>query len=315
MEIRGNRWKWKAFWVFVIAVLFFVGIRIYYRATDDFRIANITYDQLNNLAWNIAPLTSNEKKNLDKILNQKFYYIDKGAQSYAFKSQDGLYVLKFFKFKHLRPHWFLQMLPSVGAIKKYQDNQLKRKEKNLKGVFAGYKLAYELDREDSGLYFIHLNKTTDLQKSVILVNKIGFEQTIDLDPIVFIVQKRVEQFKIVMDHLLNKGDVETAKKRIAQVLELYFSEYKKGLYDKDHGVMHNIGFIGEKPIHFDVGKMSQFDNNNPEFYKNDLKMVIYRMKGWIKNNHPDKYSELSIFIEKESSELNEKLENAIEMDK
>ena len=33
------------------------------------------------------------------------------------------------------------------------------KQKKLDGVFAGYRLAYEVHRVESGLLFIHLNKT------------------------------------------------------------------------------------------------------------------------------------------------------------
>ena len=78
--------------------------RLYYRLTDDFRLANITYELPFKPSWKVPSLTKEEYSRLAQITNQKFTYIGKGAQCYAFASEDGEYVLKFFKFKHLKPN-------------------------------------------------------------------------------------------------------------------------------------------------------------------------------------------------------------------
>src|SRR5205085_10468413 len=97
MNIRLKKWIYALF-----AILIIFGLsRLYYRLTDDFRIANITYDLPFTPPWKVPHLTLDEYKNLEKILSQTFSYIGKGAQCYAFKSEDGKFVLKFFKFKHL----------------------------------------------------------------------------------------------------------------------------------------------------------------------------------------------------------------------
>lgn len=107
-----NKTNFRIFlWIGIVAVLLFGMGRLYFRLTDDFRLGNITYDMPHHDEWDIPKLSDEERQRLDSILSQKFTYIGKGAQSYAFGSDDGKYVLKFFKFKHLTPHWFVEMFP------------------------------------------------------------------------------------------------------------------------------------------------------------------------------------------------------------
>jgi hypothetical protein len=270
---------------------------LYYRLTDDFRLSNITYDLPHESRWETPPLTTEEKQHLATLLNQKFYYLGKGAQSYAFVSEDQLYVIKFFKFKHLKPNVFVDLLPPIPPFKKYKHQSIERKERKLIGVFDGYALAYREHREDSALLFLHLLPTDTLRQTVTLVDKIGIERQVNLDEMVFLVQKKGETLRNRLRHLLNENRLEEAKQTLAGVLQMYLSEYKKGLYDRDHGVMQNTGFVGDQPFHLDVGKFSHDDRmQNMAFYKKDFEHVIWKMDHWIKESYPQYDAELSPFL-------------------
>lgn len=276
----------------------FCCIRLYYNLTDDFRQSNITYDMPNRPEWNIQPLTNVEKAKLEQTLGQKYYYIGKGAQSYAFGSEDKKYVLKFFKFKHLKPSIFVDLLPPVSPFKEYKAKQSQRKARKLEGVFAGYRLAYEMHREDSGLLFIHLNKTGHLKITVNVLDKIGRQHQIALDDFVFVLQYKAQTMRQVMHDLLENNNVALAKHRINQILDLYLSEYQKGIFDHDHGVMHNAGFVADRPIHLDVGKLKKDESmRNKENYLKDIELVVRRMDKWLKENEPKHYPELAAHIE------------------
>src|SRR5947199_6221017 len=101
-----------------ISLLLLIGLSIkgILRITDDFRLSGITHEMSIKDDWKIDPLNENEKARLRQIFAQKFTYLGKGAQSYAFVSHDNQYVLKFFKFKHLRPNFLLNMVPPVGFL-------------------------------------------------------------------------------------------------------------------------------------------------------------------------------------------------------
>ncbi len=297
MEKKTQSLTGRLFWIVLAVVIATAIVRIYYRATDDFRLNNIVYDLSYHQEWEIQPLSSAEETHLNAILNQKFSYIGKGAQCYAFASDDQQYVIKFFKFKHLKPSIFTDLLPSIPPFQHYKERQVRKKERKLNSIFAGYKLAYEKDKTESGLIFIHLNPTDTVHKTIIVRDKIGLERVIDLDQVVFIVQEKAQTLRNVLADLLDKGDLTAAKSRIGQIFDLYLSEYQKGVYDRDHGVMHNTGFVGDRPIHLDVGKLSQDDNiRNPETAQKDFALVIDRMETWLRSSYPEDFPVLHEYI-------------------
>ena len=279
-------------------LLLFGLTRIYFCLTDDFRLANMTYDLPHRPEWEVENLGEEDRQLLQKILQQKFSYMSKGAQSYAFGSEDQRYVLKFFKFKHLKPHWIVELFPSIPPFSSYREKQTRRKWNKLEGVFSGYRLAYEVHRKESGLIFIHLNKTHHLYPPIHVIDKLGFNRTIHLDDVVFIIQDKAVITRTVMQTLLQQNDLRTAKKRIKQIFDLYLSEYHKGIVDHDHGVMHNIGFVGENPIHLDVGNLKADEwIKQPEFYESDLVKIAVKLATYIQSNFPEHYSEMGRAIE------------------
>lgn len=287
-----------------IVIALFVAARIYYYLTDDFREGNITYEMPYESSWQIAPLTQQEEAKVNQILNQPWHYIGKGAQSYAFVSEDDRYVLKFFKFKHLRPSWFLDSLPPIGPLKDYKDTQAARKERKLFGVFQSYKLAYDQDRKESGLVFIQLNTVGNPQRSVVVIDKLGISRKIELAEIPFILQDKGQTLRNVLRELLDHGDVVTTEYRLGQILDMYAGEYQRGLFDHDHGVMQNTGFVGERPIHLDVGKLLRDESmKNRDIAKKDAQLVTNNMKEWIGKNFPEYKERLSQFLDRKVQQL------------
>lgn len=297
--MENKRWRrWGS--LILIMICLCIGARLYYRLTDDFRVANMTYELPFKAPWVVPPLDAEEKRSLEQILDQRFTYIGKGAQCYAFVSEDEEYVLKFFKFKHLKPHWLVDNLPSIPPFKDYKDQCIERKKRKLIGVFNGYELAYRVNKETSALIYLHLVPTDYLNLKVEIVDKIGIERTINLDDVVFLVQKRGETLRTRLHHLLDQGQVEEAKLAMAMILDMYASEYEKGVYDHDHGILHNTGFIGSRPFHLDVGKLHADERiKDVEFNKKDLEHVVWKMDVWIKRSYPHYYPEFASYLSEE----------------
>lgn len=301
IDHRPAIWPRRLLCLTLVSVFIFFSARVYYRLTDDFRLRHIVHELPHNPDWE-TPITAEDRLFLETLSQKPFAYLGKGAQSYAFISEDGQYVLKFFKFKHLKPSWIVNHLPEVGPLKQYKEKSVARKERQIQSVFTGYKLAYDVHREESGLLFVHLNPTDELGMSVVVYDKIGRRFEIPMDPYIFVVQKRADVNRDVMDALLANGDLELAKQKIRQIIALYLSEYKKGIYDRDHGVLHNVGFIGDQPIHLDIGKltlaphMKEQDNWEP-----DLKIVALKYHRWMSEKYPQYYEEVMSTLEDELS--------------
>lgn len=285
-------------WIFVLLISLFVAGRLYYRITDDFRISNITYDFKGDQEWVSPSLTKEEQLRLATIFDQRFTYIGKGAQCYAFVSADQNYVLKFFKFKHLVPGFWVNFLPSISPFKGWKQNEIARKETKLRSVFSGYQLAYQENREGSGLLYLHFTPTNYFPKRTIVIDKMGIEREIDLDRVAFLLQKKGETFRSRLNYQLAQNNVEGAKHSIGQILEMYIREYQNGTYDRDHGVMHNTGFIGDHPFHLDIGKFSKEEKMKLlDVFKEDFRHIAWKIDTWIKNSHPKDYRALSTYIE------------------
>lgn len=290
-----KKWRWLT--LFFLVLLSIGAIRTYFRLTDDFRLANITYDIPYHPEWNIELLDLSEKQKLDSILSQTFSYLGKGAQSYVFSSDDQQYVIKFLKFKHLKPSLLASALPNVWPFKSYLEAVSKRKQKKFDSIFNGYRLAYRLHRGESGLMFIQLNPSGK-NRVIVLKDKIGLKRSLDLGTVPYIIQKKGQTLRQVLTELLDEKNTEAAKERISQIFALYMGEYRKGIYDRDHGVLHNVGFADKKALHLDVGKLSyNEETKNPEFYRKDIRKVADRMIPWIAETYPSMSKELILHIE------------------
>lgn len=290
----------RCFALSIAAVVIFGGFRLYYRLTDDFRFSNMTYSLPFEAPWKVPPLSSEEREQLAQILDQKFSYIGKGAQCYAFASADQQYVLKFFKFKHLKPNFLVDLIPPIPPLKSFKQQCIERKKRKLIGVFNGYDLAFRENRNDSELIYLHLLPTQDLNLKATVVDKIGFERIIDLDDVVFLVQRKGETLRTRMQRLLKNGRLEEAEQAIASIINMYIKEYQKGIYDHDHGVMHNTGFVGSQPFHLDVGKLNKDERvKDVAVYKKDLEHVLWKIDVWIKASYPSYYPRFTAFLSHE----------------
>ncbi|MCE2982701.1 MAG: hypothetical protein LW832_03945 [Parachlamydia sp.] len=288
----------------VACALLFGAARLYYALTDDFRLSNMTYQLDFEAPWTPPLLSAKENNELNQLTSQKFHYIGKGAQCYAFASQDGEVVLKFFKFKHLKPSLLVNMLPSIPPFKDYKEAAIERKRNKLISVFEGYDLAYRVNKQDSELIYLHLVPTVGLFHTVTVVDKLGLEHLIDLDSVVFLLQKKGETLRTRMTRLLAAGQEEAAKESLSQILHMYMKEYRKGVYDRDHGVMHNTGFVGDVPFHLDVGKFTEEERmKTAEFYTKDLEHIAWKMDLWVKRTFPASYPALSGHLTAELAKL------------
>jgi hypothetical protein len=275
------------------------GYAIHIFVEDRFSLANISYE--NSVPFPEPSLDSQEEipKELHSIFQQKFTYLGKGHQTYAFVSEDNNYVLKFFKFTYLKPSKMLNLFSSLPQIDKYKVKDEKLKQQKLERLFKGYQIAFEKDKDNSGLIYIHLAKTQHLKTLVSLKDQLGFQHLIPLDPFVFVIQKKVKMTKHELGDLLARQDIEGFKKRMDQLIKLYIDEYQRGLYDSDHNIMSNTGFLHQQAIRLDVGRLTYTKEiEDPAIYVQNLRNIFAnRINKWLKNNYPQYAQELIEYTE------------------
>jgi hypothetical protein len=201
----------------------------------------------NNPEWDIAPLSSDEQQKLLHIFSQPFHYLASGAQAYAFESEDGKYVIKFFRMNHLIPR----------TIHFFRPKKFEKRKSNLQLTFSAYKLVYEKFREETGLHYIHLNKSSHLKTLLHVTDQKNKEHAIDLDQVPFIVQDKAELLQHRLHRLKAEEKFEELEVTVDRFLDLVRHRIELGLTDLDDGIENNYGFVGDRPIHLDVGKVCE----------------------------------------------------------
>lgn len=179
------------------------------------------------------------------ILSQKFTFLGEGAQAIAFASEDGKYVLKLFKMRRFTPSYMDQLCPHV----------VRRRLKNLHWVFNGYRNAYQDLRRESGLVWIHLAKTSTIHQTLTIFDRDGIEHHIDADATEFVIQENAELIFRRLTRLYKEGKKSELEKAIASIQALVQYRIDKGYVDRDKAVSNNYGFVGNRAIQFDIGRL------------------------------------------------------------
>lgn len=262
--LRGKR-----FWLLLVlpAVVLWGSYQLYQSKAFGFSPARICSNFSYNPDWAIEE--PQDTTPLKSILNQKFKYLAAGAQSYAFVSEDEKFVVKFFIMKH--------QIPRLSDL--WHPEKVEVRKQNLLSIFKAHKLAYDELKSDTGLIYIHLNKSHHLQTPLQIVDRIGRTFLIDLDQTEFVIQEKAELIFTRLKKLLDQGDKEKVQQCIQSTLALVQRRLEQRITDQDKAVKHNYGFVGDRAILLDIGRIEK-TTPNPDHYKR----IKQRIDKWLQEN-------------------------------
>lgn len=276
---------------FLFAGCFFGIQQLCHRATHGFRVYKIHSYLPYDTRWEIAPLAEVQRKEVDAALAQEFRYLGNGLQCYAFASADDRYVLKVFKHHHMRPKSWLNQIRLPGLLDIKRQQIIRSRERRCENSFKSYKIAYNCLKEETGIIYIHLNKTSEFSHLLKLIDNIGIKHTVDLNQVEFILQKKAEPFFPILEkHILTKNDTE-AKKCLDSLILLIIGRSKKGIADKDPVVWRNFGFAGNRAVEIDVGSFVEDPYAaKPYWLKNELFYETLEVRKWLQTHAPHLHS-------------------------
>jgi hypothetical protein len=216
---------------------------------------------------------------IDNILNQKFYYLNKGQQFFVFESEDKKYVIKFLKsFKKDR---FLYKFFKIFSKKNLEKEDFQNYK--LTNFLKNVSLVFENLKDKCALTYIHLSKT-NLNKSIVLYDKCFLKHNINLDDSYFVLQKKVNPiskiFKsknISIDY--KKDLIKSFFKMIKDIDDLGY------LYDDYH--LNNIGLADDKLVVLDIGSFHIKEKKNSNY--DIIKKSSYRLYKEIVNTNLNNY--------------------------
>lgn len=271
--------------LFLFSISFFLGVdRLAHRHSSRFSLNKIISVQCISPEWEIPPLPQEEREAIDQILSQKFTYYNKGSQSYVFISEDKKYILKFLKQDKLRTRSWLAHLPL--SFNPYYEDYLFKQEK-CHATFAACKTSFTELKKESGLIYVHLNNTRDLNKKVTIFDKNGEKHIVDIDKTSYYVQKRAQLIYSRIAELMHQNETEKAKEIISSVFSLIDYLGKKGVCDNDPILRKNFGLIDDIAVQIDIGKL-KIDSLRQQSlaYKDEAGSITNSFKVWLEKNYP-----------------------------
>ena len=229
-----------------------------------------------------------------QILNQPFFFLGNGAQCYAFESLDQKYVVKFFKHHHMRVNSWLNQIKLSPLLHHYRLKLTGGGQERLDLIFGSCKISYELLKEETGLIYVHLNKTNNLQKKLTIVDKLHIAHTVDLDQIEFVVQKKAKMLYPTLKKLRNANDIETIKQHLDSLLAFFSKRLALGIADNDPIFHRNFGSIDSKTVEIDQSSFFFSPSlKKPYAQKRALYFETLKLKSWVKKHTPQAYDYLN----------------------
>lgn len=223
------------------------------RATDGFFPYPIPSSFPFHPEWEADRLTAEEKKEIDLLCSQPFFYLGKEHQCFVFESKDQSAVLKFpFHSQTLPPFW---LRPIPFFAERFHTKKILGKQKKLQTDAMSYLLAFDQLKMETGLLCVHLNRTKHNLPTVVLFDKIGVKQTVALDDFEFVIQKKADPLIATLDRWMANGEVTCAKGGLSALISLFANRYAKGIEDGEYVLEGNYGFIEGVPMQIDVGRL------------------------------------------------------------
>jgi hypothetical protein len=257
-----------------------ITIKFYQLITDGFRIDKIKFEPfLENI------VVEDNFFEVENILNQKFKYLSKGCQTYVFQSEDKKYVLKFIRYQRYKPYLWLKTFENKYFLNNYYTKLKNHKDKLFVQSINSYQIANDYLKDETKILYIHLNQTTNLNKKVVIIDRVNQKFEINLDEYGFILQKKASSLS---KHLINNLNNENHLKEITNsFLNLTDSIYKKGFINSDYNCIKNSGIIENDVIFTDLGSFKKIDNLNEKIvYKNEMNKFMKYYKRWTDRHSP-----------------------------
>lgn len=199
------------------------------------------------------------------LLNQPFRYLAKGRQCFAFVSEDGKTVIKFLNYDRF--------------------SFTKRRRDRFQTTLSSLQLAWEFLREETGLLYLHLQRGGALP-SIELIDRGHRRHRIDLNQVVFVLQKRATP---IQEEFERRG----IEPSIDALLSIVRKRCEQGITDDDYDLWINFGFVEDRLILFDPGRLSLSDAlKTPEGIAKEIRIATKRLRKWLLAKHPEEVAYL-----------------------
>lgn len=253
----------------IVAVAFFLSLSIDSYLCDGFSKKHIHSKRQEFQVVKVADPT------IVPILAQNYFYKEKGSQCYVFESQDGEYVLKFFRFQ-----------------------RYKSKKRSIEDLIESCELAFRELKNETHLLTVHLNKTNELKIQVKCFDKMNRAFLVDMDEVEFILQRKATSLYPYLSELIESNKKQEAKEALANLVHLLNQRMEKGIFDGDAALIKNAGFYDGQAMFIDIGQFKK-QSQDQQTAQLELKKVTSDLKTWLESKDQELVSYLDELTSKQ----------------
>ena len=228
-----------------------------------------------------------EFSKLEEIFAQPFHFLGQGKQMRAYESADKQWVLKFFNpMRPLKRGWTRRWKWwGRTASLKWISREWFCKKKRLKKLFYRHKIAYEYLKEETGLVFVHLSPSEKVSHYVHLFDPYEKKHILHLANAPFVLQKKATLVGPFLHQLLAEEKIVEAKLAISELEKLFEKSLEVGITDRIQTMHNNYGFVDQKPIQIDVGRIHYLPSLK-EHPDAERERILHNFHAWIQNHFP-----------------------------
>jgi len=253
------------------------------RETGKFILTAITTYASQDPVIPASPPSSEEE--LSRALDQEYSYLGCGGQAYVFSSANGEFVIKLLKKRRYRIPGYLYYIP---FIQEYRAAKEKKYLQRLKREFSSYRIAFESFSRECALLYLHLDKSSHLNLSLTLIDKLQIKHQIDLDSTYFILQRKAQPPYLAISELMSKSKIEESQRILTLLIDLILLRYQRGYSDGDPNIEKNCGVLKDRVIKMDIGRFAPHSEEKLQIcLKVELYSIMRPLQHWIRQNHPE----------------------------
>ena len=276
------------YWVTGLVALCLTALAIW--RTDGFSIASIkspllsTADPISFSTWEWPA---------------QFRYLGRGRQMFAFESEDGAYVLKFFNQNNLETPWYVRLFGSTKEKKRWAEK--------IRIYPESYRLAIAHLPEETGLLHVHMGTSSSNYPSVTLIDKASARYTIDLSRVPFVLQKKGQgSFLKALIAAQEEGKIDAV---IDAFLAFHAKRIGHHIADHDKDIKRNYCWEKNRPLYIDPARffyeprLSDSARCHLEWEK-----TTYRLRIWLSRHAP----EAILILDEKLSKLGDLFEDQVD---
>lgn len=214
----------------------------------------------------------------DLALAQKYRFLGRGRQCFAFESEDGKYVVKLPRTDIYQIPAWLRFSPFENLKKQYA----KQRGEQERFILQSFRIAYEELHEQTGTLALHIGHTgSKTGKRISLIDRLGCSFHLPVETTTFVLQTK---HPILMKAFLaarEKGERHEAERILSAFIDIVVDRGKRGIWNRDESFLRNYGFDGEKAFQIDIGSF---------YHKEDglasIKDTMHPVRTWLVKTDP-----------------------------